>query len=387
MRIGIFTESYWPVTNGVSTSVETFRVELEKRGHRIHIFCTAYPGHVDSHNGITRFPSVRVPLRRYYPIPIPVSPEAHRKFKEFKPDIVHTMSPFMLGQLGMRWGRDAGVPIISTNHTLYTEYAHYMPIVPMAVTRAYLVRLMRRFYSLCDEVLVPSSPVRDLLRSWGIETPIDITPTPMKHVEADPAWRGEVRSQYGIPPDSVVAIYVGRIAAEKNIRLLVDAFQMAAARAKSDARLLLVGSGPFESACRGIVADRGLSDRVSFTGWLSHEDALKCYAASDFLAHPSVTETQGLTVGEAMGLGLPTVAGRAYGSLDAIEQGVNGLLAENTAAAFADAMLTLFDDEAVRRTMSIAAMEKVIMYSPEVIVGRLIRTYETLCNGRKVEVA
>jgi 1,2-diacylglycerol 3-alpha-glucosyltransferase len=387
MRIGMFTESYWPVINGVSTSVETFRRELVRRGHDVHVFCTHYPGHHDTGNGISRFPSVRIPFRRYYPIPVPISGRVRRRFEEVAPDVVHTMSPFILGKLGMKWGRGAGIPVVSTNHTLYTEYAHYMPIVPRSLTRRYLIGRMRRFYGNCDYVLVPSGPVRELLRSWGIETPIEVTPTPMKTIEVDPGWRREIRERYAIPDDSVVAVCVGRLGLEKNVPMLIEAFAKAASSARVDARLLLVGSGPYERECRRRSRALGVEDRVIFGGWIPHADAIKCYAASDVLAHPSITETQGLTLGEGMGVGLPVVAVRAFGAVEAVDDGRNGLLTENSAEVFGAALARLLDDPEMRRRMGQESLRKVEEFSAERIVGRLENVYDTVCDAARARVS
>ena len=144
MRIALFSESYEPIVNGVSVCVTTLRDELSKRGHEVFVFAPAYKGFVDGRDDVFRFPSRHTVLMPDYPFPIPYAPELFRKFKSLRPDIVHTQTPFLLGIIGRKWARQCGVPVVSTNHTLYTEYAHYMPIIPRAlIAMLWLCRLNR----------------------------------------------------------------------------------------------------------------------------------------------------------------------------------------------------------------------------------------------------
>ena len=132
-------------------------------------------------------------------------------------DIVHSQSPFFLGVLARRIARSLHVPHVSTNHTLYTEYAHYFPLPTVAATRWLLVRWMRGFYGNCDRVLAPSELTRRVLReTYGVTAPITIVPT---GIPAPPyvLTRPEaVKQDLGLPPDARLLLFVGRLAPEKN---------------------------------------------------------------------------------------------------------------------------------------------------------------------------
>ena len=382
MRIGIFSESYEPIVNGVSVFVGTLRDELSRRGHQVFIFAPAYKGHTDESDNVFRFPSVHTFLQREYPFPVPFSPKLGRTFKSLNLDVVHTQTPFLLGWVGARWARRCGVPLVSTNHTLYTEYAHYVPVLPKALTRAYLIGLMRRYYSGCDALVVPSKPVEKLLRSYGVKTPVEVIKTGVVPISPlPPQMRREVRRQHGINEDDFLLLYVGRVAREKNLTMLLDAFQ-AVSNAHSHGRLMVVGGGPALEETQALASQKGLSNAVQFTGPMPRREIDPIFAAADAFVFPSTTETQGIAICEALSAHLPVVAVNAGGIPENVADGVDGFLTNDDAEEFADKISFLITHDAQRQEMAAKAGVNSAGFSIERMVGDFEKFYAAAVAGR-----
>ncbi len=381
MRIAIFTESYEPIVNGVSVCVSTLRDGLTERGHEVFVFAPSFKGHKDSFDCVHRLPSTHTFLMPDYPFPLPFAPKVRERFADIKPDIVHTQTPFLLGVLGARWATRYSVPLVSTNHTLYTEYAHYAPVRPKALTRAFLVRLMRWYYSGCDAVVVPSKPIEGVLRSYGVKTPVEVIKTGVDRVPPISAReRSEVRRRYGIGDDEFLLLYVGRIAREKNLRMLLAAYKRVLAR-HTNVRLMLVGGGPALVETQAYASSLGLDGRAEFAGMLRRPAISPIYAASDAFVFPSTTETQGIAICEAMSAGLPVVAVNAGGIPENVQDGVDGFLTNDDPDEFADRLSFLITHDRERAEMGARARESACDFSVERMVDQFQEFYLSVIEG------
>lgn len=387
MRIAIFTESYEPIINGVSVCVSTLREGLVARGHEVFVFAPAFEGFEDKAGGVCRLPARHTILHPDYPFPLPFAPEARRVFAELKPDIVHTQTPFLLGVFGAKWARRFGVPFVSTNHTLYTEYVHYAPIRPKALTKLFLMRLMRWYYSGCDAVVVPSGPVEKILRSYGVKTRVEVIKTGIECVPPLAAEeRVKVRRKYGVDDRQFLLLYVGRIAREKNLRMLLTAFRSVAEQ-QAHAKLLLVGGGPALAETKAFANELGLGDRVEFLGMLKRNDISPIYGAADAFAFPSTTETQGIAICEALSAGLPVVAVNAGGIPENLENGVDGFLTNDDPAEFADRINFFINSPDDRAEMGARARENACNFSVERMVDDFERFYLSVIEGAPGRIA
>jgi len=378
MRLAIFTESYEPIVNGVSVSVRTLRDELTRRGHEVYVFAPGFKGHSDGRSDVFRLPSTHTPLMPDYPFPLPFAPGARSAFASLKLDLVHTQTPFLLGVMGAKWARRHGIPLVSTNHTLYTEYAHYVPVRPKAITRRFLVGLMKWYYTGCDAVVVPSTPVLERLRSYGIGTRIEVIKTGVVGAAAaSPDQRAKAREEWGIPAGAPLLLYVGRVAREKNLTMLLEAFRRVLSN-HPQARLLVVGGGPALAETRRGAESLGLGERVGFAGMRGRLEIDRLYAASDLFVFPSVTETQGVAICEALSAGLPVVAVEAGGIPENIRHGNDGFLSADNSDEFAAYIQRLIDDPRERALMGANARANSSAFSIERMVDDYERFYESV---------
>jgi len=381
MRIGIFSESYEPIINGVTVCVQTLRDELCRQGHGVYIFSPAFEGFQDPYHHVFRFPSKRTFFARDYPLPVPFSPSLKKSFRKLDLDIVHTQTPFLLGILGARWARQCGIPIVTTNHTLYAEYAHYTRILPQPVARRLIVALMKRYYNACDGIVAPSRLARDVLRGYGIRTPIEVITSGVNNGNHIPVPNG-FRKRLGIPADAATLLYVGRLAKEKNLDMLLSAFRLISEKDDS-VRLALVGAGPYKESLREQTERLRLTDRVTFAGSLPRADLASAYADADIFVWPSVTETQGLAVCEALSAGLPCVAANGGGTPECLQDGVDSFVTPNDSAAFADSALRLLRDKELRDKMAAGALKNSARFSTTEMAAKFVEFYSSVIGNRR----
>ena len=380
MRIALFTECYRPIVNGVVVSVSTFAGELRKQGHEVSIIAPAYPGYTDTEANVHRLPSISPPTSPRYPLAIPYTGYRLRPlFQEHPPDIIHVQHPFMCCREGRRWARHLGCPLVFTYHTLIRAYAHYVPL-PQVLVRAAAVRVSRDFSNSVDRVVVPTRGVEDVLRSYGVRTPIDAIPTGIDLDLVRATQRKPVRATLGIPAHVPLIAYSGRIALEKNLETLIRAFA-SLLRGGSDAHLVLIGGGPWEDECRRVMLSEGVGDRVHLTGYLERDDLFDWLADSNAYAFPSLTDTQGVAVLEAMALGCPPVAVRSGAVEDVIRDGTDGLMVEATVESLAEGLTKVLGDDGLRGRLAGHARRRAEDFSAARMAERLVRVYEEALSG------
>jgi len=382
MRVGIFTESYPPLINGVSTSIQTLIAHLEQAGHDVFVFTSRYPHYRDERKGVFRYPSVNAIVEPDYVLPITFSPRIARIIPTLKLDIVHSHSPFFLGLLARRVARSFGLPHVATNHTLYTEYAHYLPLPTVGATRWLLVRWMHDFYNSCDRVLAPSHLTQRVLEGYGVRTPVSVVPTAIPAPPYVLQRPPETKHEFGLPPDARLLLYVGRLAPEKNLDLLLRAFALIAAKT-NDTYLILAGSGKSRGVLEARARALGIHRRTRFAGFLGRTKLDPLYQASDLFLFPSRTETQGLAVGEALAAGLPCVVVNAGGAPESVRDGVDGFLVADDAKTMAERTLVLLADSARRQRLSEEAKRGAQSRTSENVGGRIAAVYEELIAAQR----
>lgn len=375
MRIAIFAESYPPVVNGAATAISLLVGALRER-HHVVVYAPRFPGHIDQDENVRRFPSYRLPPEPEYPLGVPFSRPLFQEFIEAGFDLVHTHSPFTLGQLGHRWATRAGIPTVTTYHTLYTEYTHYASWFPAGIARHLIQLLSRQYCNRCPVVTVPTEPIRGVLTGYGVTRPIEVVPTgvPFREPPApDPAFP---RQALGIRPEVPVVLYAGRLAKEKNLGLLFRAFQRVLA-VKPEAVLLLAGTGPWEAEARRAVEELGIASATRFAGVLDQERLARCYVDAQVFGFPSLADTQGMVLVEAKAAGLPSVCVGINGPAIVVRNEVDGLLVENDEEAFAAALLRVIREPGLRAALSAAGLADAERFSVTAMAQRYEAVYQS----------
>jgi glycosyltransferase involved in cell wall biosynthesis len=354
VRVGIFTNNYFPMRGGVTAAVQTLADGLDALGHRVWIFAPRFPGVSGDPPRVHRFPSIPALTYPDFALALP-SRQSSRMIAALDLDVFHAQHPFLLGGTARRLARRLGRPLVFTHHTHYEKYAHYVPLPRWLVERI-AIRWSARFAGRSDLVIAPSEAVAAALRARGVTTPIEVVPSGVPLSVFGPGDRARARTALGLPARLPILLYVGRLDREKSVELLLDAFSRVS-EVLPDARFLLVGQGSRTEKLRVRARASPAGDRVSFVGVKPREALPDYYRAADLFCFASQTETQGLVLAEAHACGLPAVAVRAAGVEEVVRDGETGLLVKAEPGALAEAMLALLLDPATRQTMSERAVQ------------------------------
>ena len=226
MKIGFFTDTYFPQVSGVATSIKTLKEELEKKGHKVYIFTTTDPNAEMDEEDIIRMPSVPFVSFKDRRIVVRGMWYAYLIAKELELELIHTHTEFGAGLLGKMVGRKLQIPVIHTYHTMYEDYLHY--IAKGKVLRPTHVKYFSRlFANHSTGVVCPSERVIDTLRSYGVVSPMRIIPT---GIEVEKFRRPDItlemkralRQELAIEEDQPMLLSLSRISYEKNIQAIVD---------------------------------------------------------------------------------------------------------------------------------------------------------------------
>jgi 1,2-diacylglycerol 3-alpha-glucosyltransferase len=380
LRIAIFSDSILPILNGVSISIDTLVQELRHRGHSVHIFAPNFIKHRETDPNTHRFRAIETPWSKGYPIAYPPFYRMLRTFRKYEFDVIHTHTPWLVGFVGMRWAESHNIPVVSTYHTLYDRYAHYMSMLPRRYIRFRTAKHTNFYYNSVDQIITPTEASHRWLTRHGVTKPVHVIPTgtPRPHLIS----RAEARLELGIPADQKILLYVGRLAKEKNLENLLEMMSRVS-KADSRLRLWLVGDGPYREECLRIAAKKRIGDRVKFAGFVPRAEVDKYYVAADLFTFASVTETQGLVVQEAMQYGLPAVAITGGGASEAITQGVNGMITKNDPELFADQILEVIQDDVLLAKLSDGALKLGRENGIEAMCDGIIEVYRLAIAGHQ----
>lgn len=378
MRIGIFTDTFTPQINGVTSILEELYRALTRCGHEVYIFAPAYSRAQRSENGhIFRFPALTAYFHKDSRIVIPYDRRAFAVFPRL--DVVYSHTPVSMGVLAIRVARRYKLPHVHTYHTLFTEYLHYLPRL-IRPTRRMAERISAAFCNRCDAITTPSHAMREELLRYGIKKPIYVLPFGVDMEPFERPGRSDVRRMLQLAPHEFFLLYAGRLGTEKNLHFLLRAFRILLDgwREPQPIRLVLAGGGPHRPIFEEYARELGVTDHVIFTGFIPREELVDYYRAADLFVFASKTETQGLVLMEAMAAGLPAVAVRAMGVTDIVSDGETGVLVPEDAEVFAHTVRELLRDPHRRAQLQRGARRKAHEMSIQHSVTRLIEIFENL---------
>ncbi len=382
MRVLMVSDVYFPRVNGVSTSIETFRQCLRELGVEVRLVVPRYGDEADE-EGIIRVAGRPVPGDREDRL---VGWRAMHKAvlaAAADCDLIHIQTPFIAHYAGLKAARRLGLPVVATYHTLFEEYLqHYAPFLPGDWLKAQARAFSRRQCNALDAVVVPSTAMQQRLLAYGVTAPLHVLPTGIPLARFGRGNGAAFRLEHGIPLGQPVALFVGRVAHEKNIGFLLEAMQRTR-QLRPDALLLIAGEGPAMGDLKEQVRQLGLLDGVRFIGYLDRQQALPdCYAAADVFVFASRTETQGLVLLEAMAAGLPVIALAEMGTIDILAPGRGAISPPPEAQAFGEALADFFNRPLAWRHLAAAAPAYVAEWSDAALAARLAGLYDTLAGGK-----
>ena len=380
MRIGLFTDTYYPELNGVATSVYMLKQELEHLGHDVYVFTTTTPGAPEEEHNVYRvssIPCVFITERRMGKL---YSHHLASIIKKLNLDIIHTHTEFSLGIFGRIMATELHIPVVHTYHTIYEDYTHY--VIPFETFERGARRVARRYSKLfCNtgrQVIVPTDKVKMLLQRYQVEKEIAVIPTGIDlckfdHTGYTQEMIEEEKKNLGILPGEKVILYVGRVSHEKNIAELLDGMPQFLEK-REDVRFVVIGDGPELPVLKQLAQELGIAERVIFAGAKPWDKIGLYYALGDVFMSASNSETQGLTYIEAMAAGLPVVAKKDDCLNHILINGYNGYAFESKEEMCAALDKVLYEQNDVQyRTNALAVVQE---YSKETFAKKVERIYQ-----------
>ena len=312
MRVGLFTDTYFPQVSGVATSIRTLKTELEKQGHTVFIFTTTDKD-VNRYEDwqIIRIPSVpffafkdrRVAYRGFS--------KALEIARQYQLDIIHTQTEFSLGLLGVWIAKELKIPVVHTYHTQYEDYVRYIAN-GMLIRPSMVKYIVRGFLNDMDGVICPSEIVYYLLTRYKVTTEKRVIPTGIdlakfERPEINQDRIADLRKKLKIADSETMLLSLSRISYEKNIQAVIEALPDVL-KENVDVKLVVAGDGPYLPDLKEQAERLGIMDSIIFTGMIAPNETALYYKAADFFISASTSETQGLTYLESIASGTPIIA-------------------------------------------------------------------------------
>ncbi|MGL5258851.1 MAG: glycosyltransferase [Lachnospiraceae bacterium] len=326
MKIGIFTDTYYPEINGVANSAYQLKKELENRGNSVYVFTVSNPEVKEQEPGVFRMKSLPFILLKDRRIGCSLATIWMKTIEALELDIIHTQTEFSIGHLGRKAARELKIPIVHTYHTIYEDYTHYLK-VPGNETLKGMIRTFSRYCcNRADTVIVPTKKVEKLLKQYHVSKEIAIQPTGIdieKFQHVDHHAVEQLKKQWNLSSENHILISIGRISKEKNIEELIYMMKKVV-QIDSLARLLIVGAGPEKEKIISLVQAKGLESFIIFAGEVNWNTIQNYYALGDVFVSASKSETQGLTYVEALASGKPLLVRKDECLEELLENGRNG---------------------------------------------------------------
>lgn len=381
MKVGMFINYYTPSKGGMETSVINLCRGLNSAGHETFVFAPEYPNFVDKEKNIFRYKSFRFNYGGYfYVLPFPFfSPEIKNIVQGLNLDIIHSHQPYSLGDEALKFSRKFNIPLVFTYHIKYEDYSHYIPFIPVSISKKHIRKITTNYSNQCNAVIAPSVAIKKLLIDHQVKSPISIIPSgiDIDNFAKDTGKRDEIRNKYKISPNDVALITACRLTEEKNVEFLVKSFGRIKNLCKS-VKFLIVGDGAVRKKLEQIAENLRIKDSIIFTGLVDKKEIINLYQASDIFTFASLTETQGLVAVEAMAAGNPVVAIKASGIEDIIKNGEDGFLTSESEEEFSNSVVKIINDKSLREKMSARAKINSQRFSIEPWVEKVVELYKTL---------
>ncbi len=376
LRIALFSGNYNYVRDGANRALNSLVGYLLRQGAQVRVYSPTVAEPAFAPTGdLVSLPSLAIPGRAEYRVPLGFSPRVRRDLKAFAPNIVHISSPDPSAHRAVTWARDRDLPVLASVHTHFETYFRYYNL---SFLEPVMAAILRRLYRRCDALVAPSESFAQVLREQRMNYDISLWSRGIDREVFNPGRRSaEWRRAQGFGDDEVVVGFLGRLVMEKGLDVFSDTID-ALRRRGVPHRILVVGDGParewFERRLPGAV----------FTGFQAGTELARAVAAMDVLFNPSETETFGNVTLEAMACAVPALGARATGSASIIHHGITGFLCEpGSITEFANRLETYARDPALRAAHASAAAQEASRYEWDPINQAVVDAYLRLISARQ----
>ena len=394
MKIGLFTDTYYPQVNGVATSVKQLSEELLKHGHEVYVITSSDQIKTTKKGNVIRLPGFKIKKLYGYNLSGFYSYSVSRYLKKLELDIVHAHSEYGIGLYARIVAKTFDIPLIYTYHTMWEDYTHYITKVTKGhfenSLKKFIVFFSKIFADTSSQLIVPSLKTKKVMIRYGVTNKINVIPTGLdisrfsgSRFEDEEIL--ELRKQYDLKSSDFVALFVGRIALEKNIDEIIKAFEIIKKQNIDNIKLVIIGSGPYLDELKEYVKKEKLEEYIKFFGVIEHDKIPIYYHLANIFVSASTSETQGLTYLEAMASNLPVLCYFDYNLEEIIEDQVNGFFVDNY-NDFASKLIELSKlDKKEFQKLADAAKEEANYFSSANFYEKVINVYDNAIKNKRRE--
>lgn len=393
MRIGIFSETYAPYISGLVTSEIMLKKALEKQGHEVYVVTAnleSFKYEYDEEERVLKIPGIPTGIydsrmTSIYPIP------AVNKIRSWKLDVIHSQTEFAIGTFARLIAKQYNIPLVHTYHTMYEDYIYYITKGYFEKSSKKLVEYLTKFY--CDktatELIVPTTKTYKLFKEkYKVEKNINIIPT---GIEVERFFKENInmkelltlRKSLNLTKKDFVILFVGRLGEEKNVEFLIES-QKNLVKKHPNIKLIIVGDGPDKEKYEKMTKDLNLEDSIIFTGKAAWEEMPYYYQVANVFATASKTETQGLTIIEAMASNVVPVCMKDEAFESMITDDLNGILFTNS-KGYEEAIYRLYDNPDELDRFDNQARIQAETYSSKYYADRVLAVYNRAIKTKEEE--
>lgn len=390
MKVALFAETYLPYINGVVTHIKLLKEGLEKLGHEV-LVVTADP---DTHrhyiqNGVLHCPAKAFKRFYDYGIAMPLSHKRLKMIEDFDPDIIHLHQEFSIGISAAHIAKKLKKPLVYTLHTMYDDYIYYVapkPLIPFVKKLSH--QYFKLFAKRANAITGPSKKCDEYIKNdCKMDKDVVVIPNPVELDKFAPhnisdEDKHAFRHKYGIQDDEMAVCFCGRIGREKSVDVLLD-YWAAAIKPEDKIKLIIFGDGPCRPELEEQAARLGIADMVIFTGAVPNHELPPYYAGCDLYVTASLSDTNSISMLEAMATGLPVVHRYDKMNEGQVRNGVNGFIFHN-----AEEMAQVFRSYRMKTEEEKEAMRSSVRHSVEQagsvnLAKNLLAVYERAVGQNK----
>lgn len=392
MRIGIFTDTYPPLINGVSTSVFVLQKALEKKGHEVFIITANNEkiGYNLSEEKVIKIPGIQVGIYDYrltgiYPLKV------IKKVKRLKLDVIHSHTEFGVGTFARIISKQYDIPLVHTYHTMYEDYVSSIMRGKFDWSSKKIISSLTKFYcdKMASELIVPTKKTYDLFKEkYKVNREVYIIPSGIEiekyfHENYKIEDIISLKNEFGFQKEDFIVLFVGRLGQEKNIEFLIEAHILLAKRNKN-CKLLIIGDGPLRKKFEKLIRKHEVENNIILGGKIPYEEVGKYYQIASVFATASFAETQGLTVIEALSSSVPILVIKDESYKGTIIPKENGFEFKNK-WEYRRYVSYLMKNNDVLKEMKVKARNSSEVHSSSYFAERVLEVYKVAINKSKSE--
>ena len=373
MRVAIFTDTFLPQINGVTKTLNKLLDYFDENNIDYKVFIPQ-DGNEEYNSKIVGLFSFRFFLYPECRVALPNYLSIVEQLNDFKPDLIHVVTPFNIGLCGLKYAKTYQIPLVSSYHTNIPQYLTYFNL---KFLENISWNFFKWFHSHCEKNYCPSNATLEVLKEHGIKN-LEVWGRGIELEEFSPKWRNkELRVHYNMD-DKIVFLYVGRMSPEKDLDIFMKVAEQLNHRYMNQIHFLMVGNGPLLHELK-----EKAFNNMTFTGFKKGYELAQLYASSDVFLFPSSTETYGNVILEAMASSTAVIACHEGGIQENLVDGFNGIACDSRdVLEFYEACEKLITNPALRKLLGENGRKYTLQMTWNRIFDRLVKSYESVIQNR-----